>query len=250
MVARTIGAGRYVASEGDMTIVANSYAPSRGGPLVLVCHGAGASALTYAPLAQRRDLNLLAETGCVVVCADLGGTTTWGNDTFLTRVDQVRTWAAAHPDLKADLTRMVMIGRSMGAMGALNYAWRNPSLVKGVALQAPVVAADALHDRDLAGIGALIDTAYGGGAAWDTAKPNRDPSATAPAALIAGLKDKYRIWYSTTDATVLEADITSFVALTGVRAIPLGAVTHDDTSIAAAIHARSQAEWLWYRINA
>jgi pimeloyl-ACP methyl ester carboxylesterase len=246
VVARTTGTGRYVASEGDMTIVANSY--STGGPLVLVCHGAGASALTYGPLAQRRDLNLLAESGCVVVCADLGGANTWGNDTFLTRVDQVRTWAAAN--LGADLSRMVMIGRSMGGMGALNYAWRNPTLVKGVVLQAPVVAADALHDRDLAGIGALIDTAYGGGAAWDTAKPNRDPSATAPAALIAELKDKYRIWYSTTDAVVLPADIDAFVALTGVRAIPLGAVTHDDTSIAAAIHAQSQAEWLWSRIAA
>lgn len=249
MVAYSWGTGRYVASEADLVMTANSY--KTGGPLVIVCHGAGGSADTYST--NRADLNLLADSGCVVICADLGGTGTWGNDTFLTRVGQLRTYAAA--SWGADLTRTVMIGRSMGGMAALGYAWRNPTLIKGVALQAPVVAADALHDRDPGGLGASIDTAYGGTSAWETAKDVRDPSSTvgggsSPSSLIAANRTKYRIWYGLTDTVVLPADITSFVALTGVQASTFGSVAHSDAAIAGAMHARSQAQWLWSRINA
>jgi pimeloyl-ACP methyl ester carboxylesterase len=243
---RSRGTGRYAASEADMVITSSTY--RSGGPLVVVCHGFSATPSNYSPPANRRDLDLLAETGCVVAIGALGGGSTWGNDTFLARLADIRTWAASA--WGADLTRMALIGDSMGGMGALNYAWRNPTLVKAVALRVPVVAADALHDRDPSGLGAGIDAAYGGTAAWEnTHKAQRDPSLNTASITAFGV-DKVRIWYSTNDPTVLPADITSFTAATGVRAVPLGDVAHQEASIYAAVHAEDQAAWLWSRLNA
>lgn len=241
MPRRSRGTGRYAASEADMVITSSSY--SGGGPLVIVCHGFGATPANYSPPANRRDLDLLAETGCVVVIGALGGTGTWGNDTFLARLADLRTWAASA--YGADLARMALIGDSMGAMGALNYAWRNPSLVAACALRVPVVAADALHDRDPVGLGASIDAAYGGSTTWeDTHKAQRDPSLNTSAITAYGAS-KVRIWYSTDDPTVLPSDITAFVAATGVRAVPLGAVAHNEAAIYNAVHAEDQATWIW-----
>lgn len=237
---RSRGVGRYAAGEADVVITSSAYAG--GGPLVVVCHGFAASPANYSTPAHRADLDLLAETGCVVVIGALGGASTWGNDTFLARLDDIRTWAASA--YGADLTRMALVGDSMGGMGALNYAWRHPALVHAVALRVPVVAADALHDRD-AGLGAAIDDAYGGPAAWEgTHKVLHDPALNT-AAITAFGASKVRAWYSTDDPTVLPADIAAFTAATGVRAVPLGAVAHDEASVYSAVHAHDQATWIW-----
>jgi pimeloyl-ACP methyl ester carboxylesterase len=246
VTARFYGIGRYFAGETDLTIVGPNY--SSGGPLVIVVHGAGKQPSDYAPITMSRDLEFLAAAGCVVTVPDLAGPSTWGLDTVVHpttgRIAAVRTWAAGAPYF-ADITRTALLGESMGAMNALGYHWRAPANVKCSALRIPVVAADALHDRDPGGLGALIDTAYGGGAAWDTAKPARDPSASAQITSISAFKDRVRCWYSTDDTTVLPADVTSFAAATGVRAIPVGAVGH----AIAGIHARAQAEWIWSKLN-
>lgn len=243
MARRSTGTGRYHADEIDLTIVANTYAGN--GPLVVVCHGAGTTSATYNDTpANRRDLELLADTGCVVVVPDFTGSSgTWGNDTLLSRMAEVRTYAAATWD--ADLDRMALIGDSAGAMDALNYHWRNPSLVAATAARIPVVAADALHDRNGL-LGGLIDTAYTNEAGWDAAKANRDPSASGPAALIEAVAQNVRVWYSTDDGIVLPADVTAFSTATGVRAIPLGAVGHTFDQV----HAQAQAAWIWSRFNA
>jgi pimeloyl-ACP methyl ester carboxylesterase len=240
MARRSTGSGRYHTGEIDCTIVSNTYAGN--GPLVVVCHGVGATSADYNDTpANRRDLELLADTGCVVVIPDFTGSSgTWGNDTLLARMAEVRTYAAATWD--ADLTRMALIGDSAGAMDALNYHWRNPSLVAATVGRIPVVAADAVHDRN-ALLGALIDAAYGD--AWDASKADRDPSAAGPAALIEAIAQNVRVWYSTDDTIVLPADVTSFATATGVRATPIGAVGHTFNQI----HAHAQAAWIWSRFT-
>jgi hypothetical protein len=129
-------------------------------------------------------------------------------------------------------------------MDALNYHWRNPSLVAATVARIPVVAADALHDRN-ALLGGLIDTAYGSGAAWDTAKADRDPSASGPAALIEAVNQDVQVWYSTDDPIVLVAEVAAFQNATGVRCVPMGAVGHTFHRI----HAHAQAAWIWNRFN-
>ena len=177
MTLRDSGVSRAHAGEADMVIVPQRW--TGGGPLVLVCHGAGGAPASYYSPSGRRDLDLLADTGCCVLIADLGGTNTWANDTFIARVGEARTYAST--TWGADITRMAMIGDSMGAQGALIYMVANPTLVACVAGRIPVVAADALHDRQPAGLGLLIDSAYGSSANWEAAKATKDPSAAGPA---------------------------------------------------------------------
>lgn len=245
MAFRSHGFGRYQAGEDDLVIVSSTY--QGGGPLVIVCHGFGGVASTYAPAHLRRDLALLADAGCVVIAGALGGISTFGNDASLTATANLRTWAESAWD--ADISRVALIGDSMGGMGALNYHWRNTGHVRCSVIRQPVVAADSLHDRDPSGLGAAIDTAYGGGAAWDAAKADRDPSAAGPAALIAEFADDVRLFYSTNDLVILPSEVASFTALTGVRAMPLGPIGHANDSLAAALPARYEAEWIMSKLE-
>jgi acetyl esterase/lipase len=238
---RDIGSGRVHAGEADMVIVPQRW--EGGGPLVVVAHGAGGSPSSYYDPSARRDLDLLADTGCCVLIADLGGTNTWAND-----VAQARTAEAiVHGGTAwgADTSRVALIGDSMGAMGHLIYFANNPTQIACVVGRIPVVAADALHDRQLGGLGLLIDAAYGSQAAWEAAKATKDPSAAGPAAILAGLAARIRLLYSVDDPTVLPADVASFCALTGVEARPLGAIGHDQATLGPAIDAYAQARFIW-----
>jgi len=245
VTAVSTGLGRYFAAEADMVLVAATY--SSGGPLVIVCHGAGQTPANYAPLSANADLKMLADSGCVVVVADLGGTNTWGIDTVVHqttgRIASLRTWAAGAPYF-ADVSRTCLIGDSMGGMNAILYHRLIPANVKCTVLRCPVVAADALHDRD-AGFATLINTAYGSLANWDAAVPTKDPSHANQTAVIATFASKVRAFYSTNDTTVLPADVTSFAAATGVSIRPMGAVGHSPTSV----HARQQADFIWSKLN-
>lgn len=247
MVSISYGNGRVGAGEDDFIITADGY--QGGGPIVVVCHGAGGGSSAYAAPANRRDLDYLANTGCVVVVADLGGPQTWALD-LVVHPTTGRIKAAIDHAVAAwggNANRVALMGDSMGGMNVLNYMWRAPAgSVKAAAIRLPVVAADALHDRN-AGIAAFMEVAWGSPAGWEAAAPSRDPSAPANAALIAAFKDSVRIWYSTDDPIVLPADIAAFTATTGVVARPLGAVAHTDTLVYPAVHAQDQANWIWSR---
>lgn len=247
---RSWGISRYHASERDVVITHVDYA--FGGPLVIVAHGFFGDATSYAPPEVRRDLDILAAMGCVVIVSDLGGGNTWGLDSVVDpttgRIAELRAYAAA--DWGADITRMGLIGDSMGAMNILGYMWRAPSNVQAAVLRLPVVAADLLHDRDPAGLGAGIDAAYGSSANWEADKANRDPLANAEK--LAVVAPDIRIYYSANDPTVLPSDITAFVAATGMtslQTVSLGDVAHDPALVYPAIPARRQATWLLARLN-
>jgi hypothetical protein len=227
-----------------LTLTAPGY--TAGGPLVMVGHGFAADHTFYQPPDRRRDLELLAETGCVVVIADLGSNA-WCNDDFLDAADTAIAYAADR--YSADVSRVAWVGDSMNGAGALNWRWRHPTTGGPCALRLPSVALDALHDRDEpAGIAAAMEGAYGGESEFEAAMPTRDPSHPDNTALIAAFADDIRIWHSTDDPVILPADITAFVAATGVRAIPLGEVAHDPALVYPAIHAHAQAEWIWSRL--
>lgn len=248
MTVRSYSTGRVAPGEADLVITAPGY--TGGGPIVVVCHGAGGGPSTYTPAAHRHDLDLLANSGCVVVIGELGGGNTWAIDTVVHattgRIRAAIDYAASAWD--GDLDRVAIVADSMGAMNALNFMWRAPAdTVKAAALRVPVVAADALHDRN-SGIAALMDAAWGSPANWEAAVSTRDPLANAAA--ITAFKDSVRLWYSTNDPTVLPADITAFTAATGVEARPLGAVAHSEAQIYAAVHAQDQAAWIWSRFAA
>lgn len=240
MAYRTAGTGAYASNEKHLVITSTSYAGN--GPLVIVGHGAGDNAWVYNTAASyRRDLEVLADAGCVVVAADLGGAS-WANDTFLARTADVISWAASTWD--ANTTRVSWIGDSMNGGAALNWAWRNTSQIGALALRVPGVAYNNIYNR-IPSLAASMDAAYGGN--WAANVATRDPMANT--ASIVPFASRVRLYYSTNDPFIsLAQDIEPFVDATGVRAIPLGDVGHDPALVYPAVHGQAQAQFILSQI--
>lgn len=252
MARRIYGIGRTHTGERDITILPPMWQGT--GPGAVVVHGVGTTPDTYRPPGFRRDLDLLAGpdgltgsngAGFAVTVPELGGVNLWPTDTVLDRIGEAVDYLTG--TVGVDPGRVVLVGDSAGAAAALIYLVANPTEIQAVAGRLPAVALDAMHDRDPAGLGALMDTAFGDTAAWEAAKTTRDPSAAGPAAAIAGMADRVRLWWSTDDDVVLPGDVAGFVALTGVEAVSVGAVDHAIDGFSEGI-ALAQAEWLLSRV--
>lgn len=187
---------------------------SPNGEAVLLVRGWGANALYWAN--QRLPYELVTR-GYACAAQDLGGTATWGNNTFLTAMDSVMTYMDARWD------KVHVVAVSMGATDVLNWTRRNPGRVGGVALIAPVVQLDAFHDRDGGGLATSIETAYGGAAGYEAALPQRDPMRFAKQ-IYSG--DTIGVWYSSDDTTVVSSEPIGFANDARAMLYGQGAVGH------------------------
>lgn len=218
MLAARTATGAYVAAESHVTLAGAAPAGAVRG--VISCHGSGvlgpAWAMTDPNVAALNQL--LASQGFPVICPDLGGGNTWGNDTSVTRVGQAWTQVVAE-GAKAD--KVLLLGGSMGTLTALNYAKANPTNVAAIALVLPIVDLQDAHDNR--GFTAVSETAYGGNAAYLTALAAHNPAVNT--ASFAGIPIK--LWYSTDDPYAFPATVTAFdTAIASATSQTIGANAH------------------------
>lgn len=221
----TSGLSRYAADEWDAV-----FSTARAGrPPLVWCHGNNGSTLadytTYSA-----SLRLLAQHYTVIV-ADLGGNT-FGNDTGIARVGQALTYLASF----SATGPAMLVGVSMGAAVALNYAVRNPANVRAVA---GVIPAVDLNVPDGHVAAAAIDLAYPPG--YNPANP--DHAAHSPVEFAADLPESMPIhlWTSSNDTTVLPATADAFVAARPATGhTNIGAQGHGGIDIAIPL----VADWL------
>lgn len=187
--------GRVTASQKEIEWTP-TYPAAEGSECVIMVRGATGTALDFMNL----DFPYaLADAGYGVFAHDFASNSTWGNDTFLTSMASVVSF------LQARYSKLHAVGVSMGAVDLLNYMRRNPYVLASASLVAPVVKLDAVHDRNGL-LGALIDAAYGSAAAYEVARPERDPWAnTAPFTAL-----PIQCFYGVTDETVLPSDVIDF----------------------------------------
>lgn len=209
-----------------------------GGTAVIACHGllAGASQFQGTEGYVLRELADRYEV--TSVAADVGGTATWGNDTAIAAVDTLVAHMGSTWNTRT--TTVAFYGISMGALLALNWALRNPTKISALALLAPVVSLQGIHDRDPAGATASIETAYTDGAGYLAALPTHDPSTAANLVALRALAPRTRLWYSTDDTTVVPAEVLAYAAATGCALDSMGAVGHASTLLAQG----TAAQWL------
>jgi acetyl esterase/lipase len=191
---------------------------------VFHCHGRGWDTSEALQPHWGVGLRTLVDAGYPVFSSDLGGTTTFGNATSVTRLEQLIAHARATYGVHA--TKVILSGTSMGAMTAMVWARANLTQVKAACLFIPAVSAQAIYSRN-SFIASEIDAAYGGAAAWATARPNRDPLAFASELTSIPIK----LWYSTNDPTILTSDVTDFAALSGAEVESMGAGGHSLTGL-------------------
>ena len=170
---------------------------SRNGPVLIWCHGNNGIVLndytTY-----NAQMRILAQRYKVYL-ADLGGNT-FGNDTAMTRVNQVMAYAG--------VTKAYIVGASMGGVVALNYALRYPEKVYAVAGIIPGINLQDQIDRNTsaaANLNLAYPPAYDDAVYGSMYSPIHYASNLDPALPI-------KLWVSNNDPICRVQDAQAFVA--------------------------------------
>lgn len=240
VIRQTYGKGRYRGDgdTGEADYIFGTYDTWSGArtQAALWCHGDGGDAdptsATMLSFFQgiAKDYTLMS--------ADLYATATFGNDASMDAVTDaldylVADWAAVEP--------VVLIGASMGAATALNYAKRFPARVKAVACIIPATDIDYMHTNAAAPVPADIDASYPP-TGWSQATHGADHNPiTFAATLDADLPIK--LWYAPDDAFIPTSLPLAFQAArpqTELELLPAGG--HTDASILNSL--TSMRAWL------
>lgn len=179
-------------------------------------------------------MEALAQRGIPSMSADWAGANPWGNDTAIARVGDGYSWftSTSARAAQAKTGKVLLAGFSMGACNALNWATRNLPSVAAIVIGIPVVDMQHMHDD---GIDATVmETAYGGLAAWQAALPTHDPINFA--STFAGVP--IAAWYGDpdTDGVIRPADVEAFAAAVGSSCVlhSLGSAPHNVNLIPSA----------------
>lgn len=243
-ICRSRGVGAYVAGETHNLAYPRTAKPNAS-PGVLLLTGSHSTADTEFTAADALGrVTALAQAGFVVMSGNLGQPAppaapqgTFGNDTSITRVGQMKTFLQGTAPVPAAAGKVHITGGSGGAAAAINYALRNPASVASLYLMVPLTdLEDFYNSRTDATIPKTeVDAAYGGAAAFAAAVPSHSPIRQNLAPL-AGMK--VRLVYSTNDPYVPVSTVTNFVsAATAAGAIVStfnqGAAGHAATGVPA-----------------
>lgn len=219
------GSPSYRAAEGHLLFAGRLQDTPNDIPVVF-CHG---FALTIPLMYEEiRDSDYMQTWQAIaggakipVLASDQGGPSTWGIDDVVApsgAIDDLLDWAhnpASSPPFRTSNTKVALLGESMGCLNALGWAWRNPGKVAAIVLRAPVVALDAFHDRNSALFGSIIETAYGGLAAYNAALPTHDPMQNLD--LIRTFGHKIQLWAGTNDELIPPSEVQAFAELVGAE---------------------------------
>lgn len=152
------------------------------------------------------DVRRLAEHGYPAIAGDFGWTTSgngslWGNSTMVARMKAAWDWMIANYGARQD--QVLIAGYSAGFVAAYNFARTYPGKVAAMAANVPGVNLRDLHDRNVLGLAANMEAAYGGTlTSFNDAMPVSNPAENLSE--LEGIPIK--AWYSTNDTICLPAD--------------------------------------------
>ena len=168
------GKGRYLAGEEDVLWKPRKCAAAGTFPGIIYCHGASSVALDsvdstigYLPLVDK----LSNQAEYLVHFADIDGTG-WGRDATMTAITAAYNWLVDSTKGAAKTGKVALIGASMGALNAVNWAYRNPTLVSCIALIIPAIDLQDIYVNDRGpGLQATISSVWGGAPPYSTRSP-------------------------------------------------------------------------------
>lgn len=224
--------GTYQSGEG-FVLLRPSFEDGVDRPGVVFCHGAGglgtnALRLAGVPSQSRINKSIVDTLSRIMIAPDMGGVTTWGNDTSNTRIGQAITYLKTQQGVSADPVHLV--GVSMGGLAALNYAKANPAEVASVVAVLPVLDLAYAEANNIQSSAASIDTAYGGTYVDADQRADHNPSFYGP---IAGSFRPTQVWYASDDEWCPLATFVAFDATPNTTSFNVGALGHDEDAIAA-----------------
>lgn len=193
----------------DVTVWTGRTTPTAGSVPLIYCHGSGGTGIF--PFWR---INTIAADDFRAICAwgfplfvpDMAGENTWGNNACIAAVDSVVTWANGRYGTRTD--KIALGGESMGALTALNWAWRYPTKVAAVWLRVPVVGLLSFYQRNTS-FQNRIETAYTNWAGLMAALPTHDPAQNIDSIRV--FRDRLSVWYARSDELIPAADTLAFV---------------------------------------
>lgn len=207
---------------GGLCLLADRLDPATpAGTACLYFWGRGNTAATLPTAYWNGIARDVAEAGFPVLSSDFASSTHWGRDTAISAVDAT---LAAYG--RAD-EPVVLLGISMGAQLALNWARQHPERVQAIALVTPAVDVEDIRANNRNGYAAEIAAAYTDNTGWQAARATHNPADYA--AELTGVP--IRAWYSTDDAVISAGTVTSFASAAGGDTVSLGAVGHTAGSL-------------------
>lgn len=230
MTVASHASGRYAPGEGDLVLSRRTWRlDGRPACAVLYCHGAGTSGVLAFHTDSPGQRALLADISehWPTVAADLGGPFNWGNNASRSRVEDARVYAQGETVGASD-GPVVLVGASMGAAVAVNYAAAHPSNVACMVLILPVVDLQDIRVNDRGGYRSSIDSAWG--VTYPAALP-AGANPTGHAASVAGIPTQ--VWYAPDDAVCTAATVEAFATATDAELHSLGNLGHTAAAIQA-----------------
>lgn len=206
------GVGDVTASEAFVLQRPTNYqaTPKRG---ILYVHGVEAgsnlgSCAQYRLFAERtRLITSLTAAGFVVLSCDLGGVSTWGNSTVISRITDAYTYLLTQNVLPSKVS---IFCNSMGMVSSMAWAAANLSKVAAVASVLPICDLTDVWTNNRAGLTASINGAYSGAYSEATYGAAHNPQTMAAAGSYASLP--IQLWYGDVDVTAIPATVTTFVS--------------------------------------
>jgi pimeloyl-ACP methyl ester carboxylesterase len=222
------GVGRIIASQGDMVMVPKNWSGGHGQRGVLYVHGAGELASTSA----NGTIAPSIATARPLLAQDLGvspQTDNWANATVMSSLTTGQAYLQGTA-MQAKAGKILLMGGSMGALGALCWAAHNPTQVAGVFVVIPAIGMIDIWTNNRSSLRSSINVAYGQASGNTTSFwGNADSVYTGGAAIndgtIGGERDVYtlgttkpslftsfpiRMWYGGSDTTAIPANVTAF----------------------------------------
>ena len=215
MTHTTYCVGGYYTGEQSIAMVPEGWLGDGTVTGIVYCHGYGADALS--PMlpeqhGQFGNITALVAAGFPVLAADLGGGSTFGNDTVIARITDAITYL--HGTIGARQGKVVMFGTSMGGCNALAYAGNNPTSVFGVVAVAPVSDLQHVVDNNDGGLASAVNGCYLGGYS-DATYGNHNPQHMAASGMFTM---PVQLWQGSADTTVIPATVSTLAKTIGSQA--------------------------------
>ncbi|MFA1289983.1 alpha/beta fold hydrolase [Xanthomonas axonopodis pv. nakataecorchori] len=186
---------RIAFGESDILLRPKHYQPPRHG--TVYCHGSeggGGGATAWMSIKTRWPAMTACSFGAPMLAGDIGGNSTWGNDTVVLRVHAAAGFVTGMAETLDD--RVNLLAQSMGALGALAWARQNLAKVAKIILIIPVI--NLTDVRDNSSYQAAIDAAYGGTYSESANGAAHNPLTMAAAGAFADIP--MQIWYGLSDS--------------------------------------------------
>lgn len=187
-----------------------------------------------------------------VMSPELTGGSTFGTNAIVVTggaiddvLDRSASVAVGIPPFRTRKDKVVIIGDGVGALDALNWAWRQQDKVLALILRSPVVALEDYHARNAGGQAAAIEAAYGGLAAFTAALPDHDPMQNLDKLEL--LAHRIQCWVGSSDTTVLPAEVEAFSALIGAEYHELTGFGHTQAITGSPVD--KQAVWAFGKVK-